>query len=906
MVQQGAQGDATGVVPERQALFARVLQAATTPGRRVMLVGEPGIGKTYLVDALLQALGDERTVLWTRATEGDRPAFAGLRDLLSGVPDAAFRHLTAEQRSSVLAVLGRGPGRRVEMAVLQAGVTAVVAAVAGAGATVVVDEWQWLDQESRRVLERALLRRGAAVSVVGARRADGTPDDLAVRPLFAPTDVVPLTALAPTSVQRVLADAGLGGLPASVLAEVVRRSEGNPLWAIQLAVGHDQGVVRQGPTSSVTAAVAGRLAALPAAVREVLQVVAVLGSARLEDLEAVRPGAGDVVADGLGTQVFRQDAETVTAGHPLLAAAALEALSAEEERAVHAAVAELPMPASRRLEHQDAGTPPGEDERLARELARAAGRAQRAGATETALRLARRAVSRTGTDAPERPGRVADAVELALATGDDVLAVEIAAVLDLGRLSVPVLDRVVAVVWQARDRIADRAAAGSLEHLQRAAEPGSVRWHILESWRVAVTHADDPDVLDRLLALVDELPVDQAPRTRTIVLHSAAYMQLDRGRGVDEGLVERVRAVERIAGLPVLEDSADGMEAVWPYQADDLARSRSNLTLYVRAAKGSGETYAIVQGLAHATIVETLAGRLGDADALLQQTEQEALGLTQLPPSLYRARAMLALARDDRAALGPALETRMSPAGERRGSLLRAAVTGLDHAYSDRWDEALEHLEVAYAASRAFQVQEPGRRLWIDVELVRALVHVGDVERAAVLTSDLAVLGDRPGRTHARGQALRLQALLAHRSGDHDLAARSSADGIVALRRGGFRPELLRAQLEQVEMAGHVGQHARARSLLVSLGEAAARVGDPRLIGKVAAAQERLDDANRRTALTPAELRVAQAAAVGRSNREIAAELFLSIRTVETHLASVYRKVGVRTRTQLALHLHES
>ncbi|OII31881.1 hypothetical protein BIU98_09095 [Curtobacterium sp. MMLR14_010] len=907
-MQHRAHDDQLGIAPERQRLLDRAVTAASTPGGRLMLVGEPGIGKTFLIDALLRALGDDRTVLFTRATEGERQPFAGLRDLFATLPAEAFRQLPSEQRESVLAMLGRAPGRRVELAMLQAGVTQVLAGATKSGAAIVVDEWQWLDPESRRAVERAVLRQGigSTVSVVAARRADGSPEDLAVRPLFAPTDVAPMVALEPASVRQVVADAGLGALPPSVLAEVAEVSGGNPLWAIELAAARTDGDLRRWATGSVVEAVSHRVAALPAPVRETLRTVAVLGSAAVDDLETIRPGATAAVADGVDRRVFRCDEGVVTASHPLLAAAALQTLPAAEERAVHAAVAELPLPAPRQLEHRDAGTEPGTNERLARDLITASGRARRAGATETALRLARKALVRTAHDSQHRPRRVADAAELAFAIGDSALAIEIVAELDVESLSVPVFDRVVAVLVQALDKTDGQVAVvRRLESLQRIAVTQGTRWVILETWRLISAHAHDDDVVDRLLALVEVLATDEAPRTRSTALYWAAYLRLDRGEGIDDTLIAGVRAVERTTGSPALEETADAMEALWPYQADDLARSRSNLTMFVRAAKSAGEGYAIVQGLAHAAIVETLAGRLEVARGLLPEAEQEAGALSLLPPSLYRARGLLALSLDDRGAVDALLDARMSPAAESRGSLLRAGIAGLDHAYSERWDDALEDLETAYSVARSRHIDEPGKRLWIDVELVRALVSVGDLERARTITDDLAALGQRPGRVHARGQALRLRALLAGRSGDGEGALRLSGEGLVALRRGGFRPELLRAQLEQVQLLEWSGQAARARHVLETLVEPATRLGDPRVLSRMDAVRSRLQSASTRTPLTPAELRVARAAAGGQTNREIAAELFLSVRTVETHLASVYRKIGVRTRTQLALNLHD-
>jgi DNA-binding CsgD family transcriptional regulator len=896
------------VAPERRSLLARALGAASDPGGRLMLVGEPGMGKTYLIDAVLHALPADRTVLAVRSTAAEHQPFAGLRDLLAPIPDEAVRRLPREERDAVLGALGRGSVQRTAPAMLQAGVTRLLADASRGGATVVVDEWQWLDPETRRTLERALLVPGvaSAISLLAARRADGSAEDLAVRPLFAPTDVAAVLPLGPSSVRRVVADAGLGPLPASTLVEVADASGGNPLWAMELASARVDGDPRRWASGSVVEAMGHRVAALPPGVREALRLVAVLGSARTEDLSLVHADADRAVADGVARRVLRVDGASVTAAHPLLAAAALHGLAPDEERALHTLVAELPLPAPRRLEHRDAGTAPGAREDLAAELAAAAGRARRDGATETGLRLARKALLRTAHGSPRRPERVADAAESAFAVGDAALALEIVAELDVEDVSLPVFDRAVSVLVLALDKTGGQTAVvRRLDGLQRSVEPGGARASIVDTWRVISSHGQEEDAVRRLMALVEVLPGAETPRTRSAALHWAAYFRLERGEGVDDALVAGVRALERTAGAPALEETADAMEALWPYQADDLVRSRANLTTYIRAAKAAGEAYATVQGLAHAAIVETLAGRLDAADPLLHQTEHEARALPLLPPSLYRARALLALARDERDVLDELLVGRMSPAAENRGSLLRAGVAGLDEAYAERWGDALEDLEAAYSAARSRRIDEPGKRLWIDVELVRAHLQAGDVDRAAQITADLAVIGQRPRRTHARGQALRLQALMAARLGDDEGALRLSSDGLAALRRGGFQPEVLRAQLEQVGILEGAGQVARGRHVLEGAAELAARIGDPRLIARVEATRARLEAADGRAALTPAELRVAQAAAAGRTNREIAADLFLSVRTVETHLASAYRKVGVRTRTQLALSLHD-
>ena len=100
-------------------------------------------------------------------------------------------------------------------------------------------------------------------------------------------------------------------------------------------------------------------------------------------------------------------------------------------------------------------------------------------------------------------------------------------------------------------------------------------------------------------------------------------------------------------------------------------------------------------------------------------------------------------------------------------------------------------------------------------------------------------------------------------------------------------------------------QLVQARALHADATALAASIGDPRLITHAARLGAELLERPGRVALTPGELRVAQAVAGGQSNRAIAADLVVSVRTVETHLANAYRKLGVHTRTQLALSLND-
>ncbi len=767
---------------ERRDVFVRMVEAARTPGGRLVVLGEPGLGKSHLVDALVRALPPDLTLLFLRARGEATEPLAGLAELLAPVPDAglpegeadALRREVADRRTDP------APPRAGQDHELADAVTRVLAHLARGAVTLVVDEWQWLDRETLALLEDVLTRPGVRerVAVVAAGRRPRTGDPSRAD-FFAPDQVVRLGPLRPTSIVRVLDAAGLTGLPVSTLAAIAEDSGGNPLWAMALA----------------TARVTG-------------------------DPRAAARSAAD------GPQ-SRLDALTTAVGQLL-------------------ATVEL------------SGGPP--DEAMAHALVEAA--------------------------------------EVALVAGDAGAGAELLRPLDVAALTLPELDRVAWLLAESTGRTGgERAVALLFDALQRSLSPGSGAWQVAEVHRLVATPAGPPEVLPAAVS------AEETPRTLARALSGRARRRLDRGLGVDDALLARVRELEPVPGL--VGNDAGALSARWAYQVDDLARSRAELAVQVRVARRAGEPYAVVDGLAHAATVEVLSGRLGPAETLLAQADEPSSALSTLPSSVHRARGVLALARDDRSELDRLLTGPLGPEAPDESALLRAAVTGLDDAASGAWAEAAVELGRARAASEAGGMSEPGRRLWVDVDLVRALVQLGRLAEASEIVDALTELGSRPGRVHARGQARRLRALVAWGSGDLPTALRLSDRATGDLEAGGHRPQLVAAQLERVGMLQDDGQVVQARGLLTTATDLATTIDDPRLLGAAERTASELATYAGRAALTPAELRVARAVAGGQSNRDIAADLFVSVRTVETHVASAYRKLGVRTRTQLALSLND-
>jgi DNA-binding CsgD family transcriptional regulator len=893
MNQRTTTGRITNLTPQRLGLLDRAVREATSDGGRLLIVGEPGIGKSFIIDEIVSSATTGRTLLLCRASDHDGRPYSALSALFSSIPERSFRHLSTAQRDSVLSAIGRRRVHAMDAVVLQTAVTRVLAGIARTGATVVVDDWHEIDKASRQLLEHSIRSSTVAglVAAIATQRADGMPDDRAAGPTFAARDVVVVPPLSPIAIRSILVDAGLGDVSASDSLEVAALSEGNPQWAIELLAARVDGAHRRLVATTVTDAMTERVVALSAPVRKVLEVVAISNGLRASHLRAVVAGADQAVADGVGQHVLRLDDDVVLAAHPLLAGVVSQSLPPEDRRRIHAAVAQLPLPPEQRLRHRDAATPPGSDDVLAEELMTAAMEARRTGTADVARRFAQRAVARTSDESKAREDRVLLAAEMAFAAGYSALAWEILGELKAERLSIEMFDRGVSMIVRSTRRIGGRTAVSRrLAAHQRIATVGSAQWKVLQVY-LLTSSASRPDDLDRQLGrLVETLSLDDTPLTISHALYRMARARLDLGGGVDDELAQRMREAEARMASPTLEQTADAIEALWPYQADDLSRSRANLTSYVRAAKLAHEHYAVVQGLSHAAIVETLAGRFSRATALIREAESETGKFVHLPPSHVRARGLLAVSTHDTETLGAILTEDLSPASEQRAALVLAGLAGLDAAYSGRWDDAVLDLDRAYRAARGRGVVEPGRRLWVDVELARACIALGETDRAQEVISDLAVLGRAPARAHVRGQELRLR----------------GRGALVALDRGGFVPELARAQLEHISMLRAAGDMPRARAVLSSTEGVALRMGEPRIIEQVEELRRQLDGVDGRSAMTRAELRTARAAAAGKSNREIADDQVISVRTVETHLSSVYRKLGLRTRTQLALVLNDT
>jgi DNA-binding CsgD family transcriptional regulator len=659
---------------------------------------------------------------------------------------------------------------------------------------------------------------------------------------------------------------------------------------------------RSEDTSSAPGTFRERASSLPRPLRDLLELVSVLGHVSASCLVGSGETDGGTLDLAVREHLLRLVDDELSVEQPLLGAASVDMLDVEDRRALHGRAAALPIDPIQRAHHADRAHPPGPAEELAASLTAAARRSSMIGDSSTAARLAGRALSRTTPRSAGWSRRVLDAADAEFAAGHLAEVVTLLDEMDPTELTVEQLDIGVDLMSDAMLRVHGRTwVLERARRLQDQLPVGSPRWDIVEVTRLGFADTATVDTIAGLSAMQDRMDATVSPRA----VHAARAWQmvhhLDRGDGLQAALLEQQRDLESTMQPGSVRADASDTEGSLAYQCDDLARSVWRLPQTVRHARAVGDVNRLAASLGHSVVVAVLSGALRTAQHLRDEAEDAALSLVHPPAALHHARGLLALARNDREGLAALLDSDPPPAAEAHGDLFAAGLRGLDAARSHDWSTALPLLDRVHHDAESRGIREPGRRLWVDAELGCALVHEGHLDRAQEIAAALARFGDRPGRLHARGQARRLEGLIASRKGDPSSASTSYDQALADLRGSGFLLQQLRVETERLQVLAALGRAGELRRAHEAASVLADTVGDPRIVDDLALMDPTVTDNGVRSLLTPAEGRVAEAVADGQSNRDIAAAFFLSVRTVEAQLTSIYRKTGARTRTQLAL-----
>ena len=886
-------------------------QAAAGSGSALLLHGAAGIGKTTLLDQAqrLAARREMRTLTCSGVRAEARLPFAGLHQLLRPVLGLAAG-LPAEQRDLLRAALGLDENAladlyRVALAALE--LLAVVAAQAPL--LVVADDAHWLDRASADVLAFAGRRIAAEPMSMLFSSRDGADNpfegsgipDLAVSALDPDSSRALLDRVAPQLKDevrdRLLADAAGNPLALTELPATLRPDEPLP---DRLPVGD---LLRRSFTT--------RLSELPGRTQTLLLVISADSGCRLGELCAaativdgspVREADIQPAIDARLVRLVRPNGDKVTFCHPLIAAAIYQSATVGERQQVHTTLARvIPAGDDRRVWHLAAAAL-GPDDSVARELEALADRATRRGAVTVTIAALDRASSLV-TDKAREAELLLRSSECAVELGRGALALDLASRADVGQLKPTGPARLLIIREAVNPGVSGSgvAVADFIEAASAVAAAGEADLAAATLWTAASrcwwTSAGAGDRLG-VAAATQALDLPAADPRRIAIL--AYTVTADRRPELHGHLLQACAERRELTSLRFMASAAANL--------GDHALAVRLFSAAVKLARTQGRLGVIARLQALQAWSTLWSGDL-DAAAMLADETGRLAGEQNQPMWHGAAMLELALVRALRGDYPQAKEElwRQLASGENRDvRLYRAmAIYGLSVAALGvgRYAEAYEYLRrIVDPADDLFHY---GACQWIIADLAEAAVGAGHVADSAELLAGLAAeLREHPA------PAVRYAVLFADaiRTDDGADASTVMARFQTALTADPGGGELNRARL-RLAYGSWLRRHRRmreARDVLAAAQETFTRLGTSGFAYRAARELRAAGGAGRPhgtpglAQLTPQELQIAQLAAQGLSNRQIGGQLFLSHRTVGSHLYHLFPKLGITTRSQLA------
>ncbi len=911
---------------ELATLSAALAAASEGRGGVVFVEGPAGVGKTALLRELaargrnagarvLTASGSElereypfgmvRQLLEAEVLTADDERQAAL---LSGASALAGRVLGA-------ATLGTDSGQDSSFATLHGCYWLVVNLSEASPLLLVLDDAHWSDAASLRFVD-FLARRVSELPVLvalgvrsGERGAEGglldaiadADDAIGVRPR-------PLSAAGTQElVSSRLGDRATGDVADAAFAA----TRGNPLLLSELAraLAEGDGVVTADAVeavvpSSVSRSVQRRLARLPEDTRRVARALAVLGDRVSSELLAVATSLPPTVISEALEQL--RDCDLVSPegsafAHPLVRQAVADGVGAGERHRWHAATAQALHERGHDPEevivHLLAGPPVGAA--WARDVLREGARRSLAeGVPDSAARRLARAIEETGDD--EQPELALELGEALLRAGDPA---GIAGLTVAARAEDPVISaRAVMSIVQAQslsedfdatavgtrlrvtiDRLGPSGPLELRDALMGALVSASTLNRSLLTERRAVVEAGQASQLPVLIGLrafdgaCGDMPADEV---RSLAEASIAAAPFDRLREVESA------------------------HAWWPNSALYLIDAFEAANLALTTAEETARRHGSRLGRAWVQTNRSFYAMHAGAVALAEATARESI-------ELWRALGFERVAMTSISQLAGALALR----GELAEAEHQLALCAHEEVPFTRATMLIARARVGLARRRPGvavndlrEVQQIAdalgqRRFWghCGLQLAFALIAAGELDEArAVAREDLDV-ADRADRPSLRAGSLTALGL-----------ALPGTEGLAALEHAATTPSgacvpiiAARARLEYGAALRRAGHASDARRWLRESHEIASGV-DLRSLAEraheeliIAGGRPRSRFSTGVESLTPSERRVADHAAAGLSNREIAETLFVTRKTVELHLGNVYGKLGIRSRTQL-------
>lgn len=889
-----------------QQLLTSMMNDVSEHGAALVLHGEPGIGKSRLMfEAERMARERGMTVLSALGVQTEAQlAYAGLHQLLRPIRKRVS-DLRDVERAALEAAFGwTDEGAPEQFRIAMAVLDLLCDVATDAPVLVVVEDGQWLDRPSSEVLAFVARRIESDPIVVLVAVRNGYPS--ALNDAGLPDHLV--LGLDDESAAALL-DTVAPRIPAVTRTLVLREAAGNPLAILELPAavgrhGDDRWPGGDLPlTSRLERAFASRVSDLPDATRLLLLVAALSDEERIDEiLEASTALAGtpvelDVAAPASAAGIVDVDLQKVRFRHPLVRSAIARSASLAERLRAHQALADVLADQPDRRAWHRAALASGECEDIAHELDEAAARARRRGAGSAAITAATRAAE---LGAPEsRSRRLVAAAELALEIGRRDL---------VGPLLREVNPKNLGELDRARSTFVEEAALtrpleasrfmSLIAAAERAGAAGDYDLHVNLLWLIASRSwwADPkPDSKRAIVAAANRLGDANTEDPRAFAVHAYAD-PLGHAPAVLARLEREARGNQldpdaaRFFGPAALVVGAFDVGAVLLGAAVDGLRKQGRLGHLPRLLM----------------LYASAAARIGECDAALTAADEarrlaEEFHDRQAAAAADTAFALVAGMQGDEQ-MAELLAARAEVVAEPVGARITMAFAQFGKVLARL--AAGRHSDAYASAVRLFDPDDsayhPVVSAWLIADLAEASIHIDKLKAARGLVAQVdASVGESPGTWIVLGLR-HARALLSDPAEAGERFEEALAGDVMRspfqrariqlsygqwLRRHrsvAASRDMLRASRDTFDALGCAQWSDCARRELRASGERSRR--------RVPGAREHL---------TAQELQIAQLAADGLSNREIGQRLYLSHRTISTHLYRVFPKLGITSRAEL-------
>ena len=902
--------------PSEEEALSEFLDCASSAPSALLVDGEAGIGKTTVWLAGLERARDRGfRVLSARVAHAESMlAYAPLADLLTGLDPDIWADLPGPQRIAVDQVLRReqaGDAVTDQRAVAAAFLSVVDRLAHHGPVLLAIDDLQWLDPSTVHVIGFATRRLSGAVGLLATVRTEPDGGDATSWVQLPRPDAIHRIAVRPLSsraLHAIVNDALDRSISRAAMARIHQVSAGNPFYAIELARAL---VDSAGDVLPATLAelVRVRIGSLDPAEHDVLLAAACVGSPTVELVGAATATDHDQLLELLDAAerhgIIFIEGNRIRFAHPLLASGVYTDASPTQRRLMHRRLADVVDEMELRARHLALGSTAGDPETLVT-LDDAAASAHARGAPAAAAELLELAVGLGGDTAERRirlaehyfdagdPGRARTLLERAIAG------------LQPGQVRAQALYALAVV------RFIDDGYLDASQLLQRALDedtpdgPLEVRMATTLAYALYMTGEPDPARrrAEEAVSLAERLG---HPGPLSEALGARATMQFFVGGGIDDQSLRRALELEdHDAFTPImLRPSVE--HALILACTGELDTSYDRMRAIQQRCTDKGEEGELIFVDFYVVVNRIWRGDLAAAKRMADDVTEMARQLGAEFPTMLSlvVRAWLAVydgAEDDaRLAVADAID-----ASKRSGTAWHEdwALTalGLLEVSLGNYAAAVDSLQ-GLLSRHAPNSTEISSASFVP-DAVEALTALGRVDDAEPLVDALERNGRRLDRAWMLAVGARCRAMVLAARGDVEAAVQSAHRALTEHDRLPMpferaRTQLLLGQLTRRERSESTPVLREALAIFEQLGtELWAKRARAELAGRRTRAPARRQDG-----LTATELRVAELAASGMTNRDVAAKLFISSKTVEATLARVYRKLGIGSRAELGKRL---